>query len=163
MLLRRPILLCACLTVVTVGAAQACPNHDRTTAQLTRAQAPANAAALVAWKPRAWGLAARPAAAGSQGMRVAIDPLDGTMSMPQEPISTEMLAVGDEAPIRMQRFANGSVSAQLDERFAEFAVVTLGADGKPSWTCVHGAAGASRFMSHPVVVSTPPSLVREDK
>ena len=166
MLLSRHILLCACLTAVAVSAAQACPNHARTPAVLTPAKAPSNAASLLAWKPRVWA-PALPAPARDHGLRVAIDPVDGALGMPLEPASTELLAIGDEAPVRVEHFTNGRVNAQLDERFAEFAVVTLGADGKPNWTCVHGSTGASQFMKHPVAATgkpvTAPGIVWEDK
>jgi hypothetical protein len=49
-------------------------------------------------------------------------------------------------PRELLRRADGSVRATLDERFEEFAVVKLGKDGKPAWTCVHGPQGAAQFL-----------------
>lgn len=150
MWLLRSILLCACITAVAVGAAQACPNHSSKTAQLAPTQQPASAAAVVAWKPRTW-LPAAVAASRAQGLRVSIDPVDGTLSMPAPDESAALIVAGEDAPVSMIRRANGSGRAQLDERFAEFAVATLGSDGKPAWTCVQGATGAARFMKQPTI------------
>jgi hypothetical protein len=56
------------------------------------------------------------------------------------------------------------VRAQLDERFADFAVVSLGSDGKPRWTCVHGSTQADKFMRAPAPALPPaPGTVWEDK
>jgi hypothetical protein len=59
--------------------------------------------------------------------------------------------VQDLRPVSLLRRADGSVRAQLDERWEEHAVATFGPDGKPHWTCVEGTQGAAQFMNHPVV------------
>jgi hypothetical protein len=87
----------------------------------------------------------------TQGLRVAIDPVDGTLSMPTPDQLNSDVIIQNEAPVSTVRRADGSVRATLDDRFAEFAVVQIGADGKPTWTCVHGTSGAAQFMKHPVV------------
>lgn len=156
--LRRFVLLGAGLAAIAVGSARACPDNDSKTA-VSAARHPASARALLAWKPRAW------APVGSSGLRVAIDPVDGTYSMPAPDQTPQVfVAPDDDAPVAMTRRVDGSVRAQLDERFADFAVVTLGADGKPRWTCVHGSAGAAKFMRAPAPVLTPaPGTVWEEK
>jgi hypothetical protein len=169
--LRRLVLLGAGLAAMAVGSARACPDHAAKTAA-SIAPNPASARALVAWKPRAWAPAGVSVANGLNGLQVAIDPVDGAYSMPQ-PDGTPMLRVAlDEQPVAVTRRANGSVRAQLDERFADFAVVSLGADGKPRWTCVHGTTQADKFMRAPRPtpdgVGTPaippaPGTVWEDK
>jgi len=64
----------------------------------------------------------------------------------------------------MTHRSDGSIRATLDDRFADFAVVTLGADGKPRWTCVHGSAQADKFMRVPAPAMPPaPGTVWEDK
>ncbi len=145
MILRREILAAAVLMASVAGAAQACPNHSVKTAAVITP--PASHATVVAWKPRAWAPAADHASL-AQGMRVAIDPIDGTMSMPGPDTFTNESRIEDDAPVATFRRDNGSTRATLDERFAEFAVVSLGTDGKPSWTCVHGPQGAAQFMKN---------------
>jgi hypothetical protein len=150
----------AIVLALAAGTALACPNHTaaRSTAVLTL---PPSHAAVVAWKPRAW----TPAAA-TPGFVVSIDPVDGALGMPAANEFGPYAPIGDEAPVATYRRADGSVRAALDDRFAEFAVVTLGADGKPAWTCVHGTNGAAQFMKRPVVNSNPaqtPGTVWEEK
>ena len=74
----------------------------------------------------------------------------------------------DERPVAIHRRADGSGRAQLDERWENHAVVTLGADGRPRWTCVHGSSSADRFMRQPAVPATrtqapAPGTVWEEK
>ncbi len=163
MQLRNAILGSVGLLALVAGAALACPNHARSTGKSAAVLTPpASHAAVVAWKPRPWTPA--PAVAAAQGMRVAIDPVDGAMGMPAPDAFSNELRIEDDAPVATMRRDNGSVRATLDERFAEFAVVTLGADGKPSWTCVHGPQGAAQFMKKPVVRPAPaPGTVWEEK
>jgi hypothetical protein len=56
----------------------------------------------------------------------------------------------DERPVAIRRLANGAYQAELDERWADFSVVTIGDDGKPAWTCVHGSKSADRFLKKAV-------------
>src|SRR5947207_3504994 len=147
----RNILLAAALTALAAGSAFACPHHNaraadqdsRSAALAAPRSAPAaRAAALVAWKPRAWTLATPSQA---QGMRVAIDPVDGAMGMPSPDQLSQQVMVGDDAPVSVERSANGAIIAHLDDRWAEYAVATVGPDGKPGWTCVDGRRAAIRF------------------
>ena len=141
--------------------ARACPNAPAaapTASAGPRSAAPASAPVLLAWKPRAWSPAL---ATATGGLRVSIDPLDGVYGMPAADQVEPLVVVADDAPVSVVRRANCSGFAKLDERFAEFAVVTLGPDGKPRWTCVHGPSGAAKFMSAP---DTPGTGVRwEDR
>ena len=156
--LRRFVLLGAGLAAIAVGSARACPDNDSKTA-VNAARSPASAPALLAWKPRAWS------PVGVSGLRVSIDPVDGAYSMPAPDETPQVVvAPGDEAPVATTRRADGSVRAQLDQRFADFAVVTLGPDGKPRWTCVHGSTEATRFMHAPAPALPPaPGTVWEEK
>jgi len=156
--LRRLVLLGAGLAAIAVGSARACPDSDSKTA-VSAARRPTSARALLAWKPRAWS----PIVAN--GLRVAIDPVDGAYSMPAPDETPQMVVTpGDEAPVATTRRADGSVRAQLDQRFADYAVVTLGPDGKPRWTCVHGNAEAAKFMRAPAAALPPaPGTVWEEK
>jgi len=152
MQLRPPILLAAVLLAFVAGSAQAHPDGSSTISAAV--PPPASRAALLAWKPRAWtpvGATATRAA----GMRVAIDPIDGTLSMPAADDATQLVVIDDGAPIPVRLRANGSRFAILDDRFAEFSVVTLGPDGKPSWSCVHGPQGAAQFHRQPHTAPVP--------
>ena len=167
--LRRHILLGAALTAFAAGSAQACPHHtarDGKSAVLAAPQSvmSPHVAALVAWKPRAWTPATL-AASQSQGLRIAIDPVDGTMGMPAPDQMSNGLVIGDvdNTPVQVDRAADGTLTAHLDERWAEYAVATVGAQGKPGWTCVQGKHGAARFMKQPVAPATPSAPKWEDK
>ncbi len=167
---RHNLLLAAGLLVLVAGAAQACPNHSAAHGgkSATVLTPPASHAAVVAWKTRAWAPATL-TPAQAQGLRVAIDPVDGAMGMPPASEFLPTLAIGDNTPVSTIRRRDGSVRATLDDRFAEFAVVSLGSDGKPSWTCVHGTKGAERFMKQPAAPAVSatnvptPGTVWEDK
>jgi hypothetical protein len=155
------LLLASGLLALAAASSQACPNHSSSTAAVLTP--PTSHAAVVAWKPRAWSPAAL-SPASSQGLRVAIDPVDGTLSMPKPDQLDPNVVIESEAPVSTVHRADGSVRATLDDRFAEFAVVQLGADGKPTWTCVHGTQGAAQFMKHPVVpAKTAPAVQWEVK
>jgi hypothetical protein len=165
--LRRHIILGAALAAFAAGAAQACPNHatHSSTAAMTatpNAVSPMRAAAVVAWKPRAWA-PANLSSPQAQGLRVAIDPVDGVMSMPAADELSQQLVIGDDTPVQVDRAADGTLTAHLDDRWADFSVATLGPDGKPAWTCVQGRRGAAQFMKHPVGVLAPAAPKWEDK
>lgn len=163
--LRRDFLLASLLAALVAGNAEACPKHTSKSAAVVGPR-PASAAALLAWKPRVWS----PPAGAAQGLRVAIDPVDGAMGMPPaDELPARSVVVADDAPVSIYRRADGSGRATLDERFADYAMVTLGADGKPAWTCVHGAGGAARFLQSPALPARPalpapaPGTVWEEK
>ena len=124
-------------------------------------------AALVAWKPRAWAPPAPVLNPASIGMRVARDPVDGTLYMPgPDEIGLELNAIaGERRPVALTRRANGAIRAQLDESFHEYAVVRIGADGKPYWTCVSGPMEAERSLkASPAPARTPATSTKwEDK
>ena len=153
------LLLGVCLAACAAGSAWACPD-SKSAAKLTPST-PTSARRLVAWRPRAWSPSTR-AALAAQGLRVSIDPVDGAYGMPPVDETTQIVSTDPDRPVAITRRANGTVRAQLDDRFAEFAVVSIGADGKPHWTCVHGASGASKFMSVPTVTA-PAKPVWEEK
>jgi len=163
MLLRRLLTWSACLSVFTVTA-QACPDHGAKVSVALKARTP-SAAALVAWKPRAWTPAGSP---GAAGLRVSIDPADGTLGMPASDELATSAGAGEEdlRPVTVTRRANGAVRAQLDERWESHAMATIGPDGKPRWTCVDGKLGAERFLKQaamPATVSVKPAPVWEEK
>lgn len=162
----RDFLRALLLTGVVAGAAQACPDHagEKAAARVTRTP---SQAALVAWKHRAWAPPSHVVPAASVGLRVARDPVDGTLTMPG-PDETGLEAqatFGERRPVAVTRLANGAVRAQLDESFHEYAVVRIGADGKPYWTCVSGPAEAERSLKGaPAPMRTPATSTKwEDK
>jgi len=148
MLLRRLTILCLGL-LATASSALACPGHATKSAAASLAPRTASAAALVAWKPRAWHPAAAVPAAG---LRVSIDPVDGALGMPPADAFGADVVLGerDLAPVSLLRRTDGSTRAQLDSRWESHAVATIGPDGKPRWTCVDGLVGAQRFLANPV-------------
>ncbi len=163
--LRRHIILGAALTALVAGSVQACPNHSTRTASLAvpRIVGSTRAATLVAWKPRAWAPATL-AASQAQGLRVAIDPVDGTLGMPSADELSQQVRVGDDdTPVQVDRAADGTLTAHLDERWANFGVATIGPDGKPSWSCVQGKQGAATYMKKPVFRVLPATPKWEDK
>lgn len=160
MQLCRVIVLGAGLAAIAAGSALACPGHASKSATKSANLTPrsASASALVAWKPRAW----TPVAAN--GMQVSIDPVDGAYSMPTPGTTNYIMVPAGDEPVAVTRRMDGSVRATLDERFADFAVVTLGADGKPRWTCVHGSGQADKLMRAPAPALPPaPGTVWEEK
>jgi len=159
---RRHILLAAALTTLAASVTWACPQHERHAAgaRFTLAAAPqavseARVAALVAWKPRAW--TPRGASGAAQGLRIAIDPVDGARGMPA-PDAMEQVVIGDgvpipdDAPVPIVRASDGTITAHLDARWADFAVATIGRDGKPTWSCVQGQKAAAQFLRNPAPV-----------
>ena len=129
----------------------------------------AHRAALVAWRPRAWSPAASTPLAAS-GFWVSRDPVDGAYVTPPASdlagrvfIGADGRVIDPDAPVQIDRLADGTLIAHLDARWADFAVAKIGADGKPAWTCVSGPQGALKFMANPVIVMTPAGVKREDR
>ena len=147
----RYTLRAAVMMAITAATVHACPDPaaDHAASALSPTPPPSHAL-VVAWKPRPWT-----AAATANGFVVSIDPVDGAMGMPAPGELSQLTPALYDAPVPTFRRANGSIRATLDDRFAEFAVVKLGADGKPVWTCVHGTKGAAEFMRHPTVNTNP--------
>ena len=152
MQLRRLILLSAGLAAIVAGSTRAYPEDARKTAAVTK-KWPTSVTALVPWKPRAWAPAAASdgcgMSVGQNGLRISIDPVDRAYGMPVVDETPQAMVSRDDGPVAVTRRANGSVRVQLDERWADFAVVTLGADGKRRWSCVHGSTLADKFMRTP--------------
>lgn len=153
---RFRLLLGATLVALAPAAALSCPNETSTSATASPALRPhPRAAEIVAYRPHAW----RPvsfaiAAPGAAGMVVSIDPVDGAMTVPAPgSLESSLLAPAelDLTPVSVSHRADGSVRAQLDERWESHAVASVGPDGKLRWTCVEGTKGASQFMKQPVV------------
>ncbi len=102
-----------------------------------------------AWKPRAWRPPAHSAAA-AQGLRVAIDPVDGSMSMPtDEGAAPAVLSEGELPPLVRILHADGTVQLILDDRFLVHAVASMSPLGVPVWSCVEGALGIEKFLLQP--------------
>ncbi len=159
------VILAAGVLMGAAGLAQACPRHGAAAAShsVTAAQSPAAPArgALVAWRLRAWrprAWAPAPSVAlQSSGLWVSRDPVDGTYGMPDLSTLANQVVIDrtDDAPVLVDHLADGTLSAHLDERWADFAVATIGANGKPAWTCVPGPKGVAQFMTRPVITIVP--------
>jgi len=162
MQLRRDISILAFALTCIAGSVWACPEAPAVSAASASST---SRTALLSWKPRAWAPPARGTALAN-GLRVAIDPVDGAMGMPSaDELPVGDVRIGDDAPLEVLRRENGSVRATLDDRWADFAVVKLGADGKAKWTCVHGPQGAAQFLRSATATAPVPSpgTVWEDK
>jgi len=89
--------------------------------------------------------------ARQQGLRAYIDPVTGRLTRPTVDDTKPQAAASRVAPsddasrdVPVVRLANGAEMAQLDERFQEFEVVRIGADGKLVRTCVQGPRAAEK-------------------
>jgi hypothetical protein len=130
----------AALIALTAGSAQACPS-------------PA-CATCVPLKPRAWMPSGLPpvAQASSGGLWISRDPVDGAMAMPPPeaaPGIANATSAAQNSPVSIERKPDGTLIALLDDRWANYAVATIGADGRPVWTCVPGRQGVEQFLARP--------------
>jgi hypothetical protein len=167
MQLCRRILLASLALGLSASVVQACPDHTKTAAASTPAKVTSLATRVsptVAWKPRAW----QPAAFAAQGLRIQIDPVDGTRSMPSDAdLGVNAMIEREDTPVRQVRHADGTVQAFLDGRFMDYSVARMGADGKPVWNCVSGTKGVEQFMKSAAqpavrVIVTSPAVQREE-
>lgn len=117
------------------------------------------AAVPTAFARRASGPRPAPAGAAS-GAPIAFAPVF-VPTPPLKLMAAEELAISrstlDLVPFRL---ANGAVRLDLRGRFQEFALVSVGADGKLSFHCVDDADVLRRLLATPV---TPAADVLEDR
>lgn len=135
----------ALLLTLLVGAGVPCTTTPAP-AEPASARPSTRTRALLAWRPRAW-VPPVSSEREAEGLRIAIDPVDGAFGMPEPEALAPGSRIADDAPVRMTWRPNGSGRAQLDERFADFAVASVGASGAPRWTCVHGRRHAAGFVA----------------
>ena len=139
-LVTRTLMAASVVVAMLVGGrVLAAPDHSSSASRA--ALRATHATTLVAWKPRAWVPAAPVESAPAQHAAV----------IPAEP------------PVRIERRSNGMLIAHLDERYAEYMMVTVGPDGTPSASCVHGSQGVASFLKQALVKVTMPSPMPEDK
>ena len=88
---------------------------------------------------------------GQHGLRAYVDPVTGKRTRPTvddtkpAPPASRVLPTDDTSrDVPVVRLANGAEMAQLDERFQEFEVVRLDANGRLVRTCVQGPAAAEK-------------------
>jgi hypothetical protein len=135
---------------------------DRSSEAPAASLAATPAATSRAWRPRAWAPAARVVTL-AQAPGVVDAPMDGARVVPAATELAPRAAIAAQAPVRIERRANGMLTAQMDDRYAEYIMVTVGADGTPSLTCVHGSEGAASFMKQALLPVAAPSPAREGK
>lgn len=96
---------------------------------------------------------------GAQGLRAYIDPATGKLGRPRatdangvpETAAAARVAADDASrDVPVVRLANGTEAATLDERFQEYEVVRVGANGKLVRSCVQGPAAAEKARKAPV-------------
>ena len=73
---------------------------------------PGRAPAVVAWRPRAW----RPAVGTGSRAQIAIDPIDGAISMPAASSPANLPGAPGALPMTLR--PDGSRRVQLDDRLA---------------------------------------------
>jgi hypothetical protein len=95
----------------------------------------------------------------ASGLRAYIDPATGRLirpsvddTRPAESRAGVAVAPDDRpaADVPVQKLANGADMATLDERYHEFDVARIGADGKLVRECVQGPAAAAAAQKGPV-------------
>ena len=108
--------------------------------------------------------------AGASGMKAAIDPATGRLV---RPTAEQVQALDAQAGVRraidddpsrgiaIVRLANGTEVAQLDERFHEFEVARIGADGKLVRTCVQGPDAAAKARADLKATAAAPKPAKE--
>ena len=88
----------------------------------------------------------------ASGLRAYVDPATGKLVRPAatdaggvapQAAAARVAAEDASRDVPVERLANGTEMARLDERFQEFEVVRLGPDGKLVRTCVQGPARAA--------------------
>jgi hypothetical protein len=83
-----------------------------------------------------------PAGAAAGGLIVYRDPATGRpTSIAPEGVTPAQLspALALDQPIAQRRAASGAWIADVPDYLQSYAVVVVGADGRPLWTCVDGA------------------------
>jgi hypothetical protein len=108
--------------------------------------------------------------AGASGMKAAIDPATGRLV---RPTAEQVQALDAQAGVRraadddpsrgiaIVRLANGTEVAQLDERFHEFEVARIGADGKLVRACVQGPDAAAKARAGIKATAAAPKPAKE--
>jgi len=140
-------LFAAALLALTAGSVQACPS--------------AACATCVPLKPRAWMPPGPPAVAQPSlgGIWVSRDPVDGATGMPLPEVlsgAANAASIAPNSPVSIERKPDGTLIALLDDRWADYAVATIGADGHPVWTCVPGRQGVEQFLARPAMFIVAP-------
>ena len=179
----RTMLPAALTTLITILAAHAALAEAPRPAVRASAASTAGASATAAkpagakatpGAPRAahkHSTVARSAKAGgglvrASGMKAAIDPATGRLV---RPTAEQVQALDAQAGVRRAadddpargipviRLANGAEIAHLDERFQEFEVARIGADGKLVRSCVQGPDAAAKLRAEAKAVAAKPA------
>jgi len=177
----RTMLPAALTTLITILAAHAAlADAPRPAARAVAPAAqvatakPASPATASSKKPRTarkHGAVVRSANAGgglvrASGMKAAIDPATGRLV---RPTAEQVQALDAQAGVRRAadddpsrgipviRLANGAEIAHLDERFQEFEVARIGADGKLVRSCVQGPDAAAKLRADAQAVAPKPA------
>jgi len=153
----------AALSIVACGARA--ESEDASACGPTAVAEARNPRFVVPLKPRPWAPTA--ATYGAAGLWVSRDPVDGTLGMPSPQDRAGLSGPGissisPETPVAIDRLADGTLIAKLDDRWANYAVARLGPDGRPLWTCVPGREGVAQFLARPGIV-TAPTVKREER
>lgn len=91
-----------------------------------------------------------PAAVADGGLVVFRDPATGRpTAVAPEGVTFSQLSpvVVVDQQVRQRRSASGGWVANVPESLFSYAVVSVGPDGQPVWTCVDGADAAETFLA----------------
>jgi hypothetical protein len=96
-------------------------------------------------------------------MRIAIDPVTGAIVRPSP---TQLRDLGlesaprSQAPLRIDRLADGSAIAYLDDRFMHYWVARPDSNGNLRMHCVDGPEAATRALAPATRPALPPKADR---
>jgi len=165
----RAVLPAALITLITILAAHAAMADAPRVAAPAAKPASTHAQAKKARATSTRHMTTRPASGTlvrASGMKAAIDPATGRLVRPTaEQIQALDAQAGvrraaDDDPARgipVIRLANGAEIAHLDERFQEFEVARIGADGKLVRSCVQGPDAAAKLRAEAKAVAAKPA------
>lgn len=135
-----------------------------------RVRSRAHRAQLARSKPIAKPAAKAAIPAGAAGMRAVIDPATGRLTrptaqddagLPTQGVTRRAATEDVSRTLPIERLPDGAELVRLDERFQEYEVARVGADGKVQFDCVHGAEGAVRHRAKDAQATPAPAPKRE--
>jgi hypothetical protein len=149
--LRPPLLVSLMvLTVAITGAAPATSHKSSAGKARTHAR---RATTHVASKSTSAPVAAQPVASApaSAGMRIYRDPETGVLGMPpasDQPTDFSGMFGPVSEPVLITH-ADGSLEMELNGNGQEFAIMTIGKDGRPAFHCVQGPRAGAKTAAPP--------------
>jgi hypothetical protein len=110
-----------------------------------------------------------PVVPAAAGMMVARDPITGEIGLPSPEQARALLAGEFGAALNTgqalfeEPVAGGGWKVNVDGLLMDYAVTTLGPDGKPRLACAHDAAELARFLAAGALPAATPQPRPEEK